>query len=117
MNKVIAAAIASTLVFGSAAAVAASPTPAKKEELTREQRADMRNRAEKLTAERSSSARPSSAASMPTANPGQRVELTRAERAEMRSRAEELTAQRAHAPVQDKAPKTNRKAAKPRDGA
>ena len=47
MNKLLVAVVASAFVFGSVSGFAADT--AKKEELTREQRADMRNRAETLT--------------------------------------------------------------------
>jgi hypothetical protein len=50
MNKLLAVVVASTFVFGSVAGYAADTM--KKEELTQEQRADMRGRAEKLTRER-----------------------------------------------------------------
>ena len=47
MNKLLVAVVASAFVLGSASGFAADT--AKKEELTKEQRADMRNRAETLT--------------------------------------------------------------------
>jgi hypothetical protein len=50
MNKLLAAIVASAFVFGSVSGFAADA--AKKEELTKEQRVDMRNRADKLTQER-----------------------------------------------------------------
>ena len=51
MRKLLAAVVASAFVFGSLSGYAAEP--AKKEELTKEQRADMRSRADKLTQEAS----------------------------------------------------------------
>ena len=54
MRKLLAAVVASAFVFGSLSGYAAEP--AKKEELTKEQRADMHNRADKLTQERAQSA-------------------------------------------------------------
>lgn len=50
MNKILAAVVATAFVFGSASGFAA--TSVKKEELTKEQRVEMRNRADKLTQER-----------------------------------------------------------------
>ncbi len=50
MNKLLAAVVASAFVFSSASGYAADAV--KKEELTKEQRVDMRNRADKLTQER-----------------------------------------------------------------
>jgi hypothetical protein len=50
MNKLLAAVVASAFVLGSASGFAADSV--KKEELTKEQRVDMRNRADKLTLER-----------------------------------------------------------------
>jgi hypothetical protein len=54
MNKLLAAIVMSTFALGSATGFAADA--AKRDELTQEQRADMRNRAEKLTAERAAAA-------------------------------------------------------------
>jgi hypothetical protein len=50
MNRLLAAIVASTMVLGSASGFAAEA--AKKEELTQEQRMDMRNRADQLVKER-----------------------------------------------------------------
>ena len=50
MNKLLAAIVASTFALGSASGFAADA--AKKEELTQEQRIDMRNRADQLLKER-----------------------------------------------------------------
>ncbi len=50
MNKFLAAIVISTFVLGSASGFAADA--AKTDELTKEQRMDMRDRADKLTAER-----------------------------------------------------------------
>ena len=50
MNKLIAVVVASAFAFGSVAGFAADTV--KKEELTKEQRTDMRNRADRLTQER-----------------------------------------------------------------
>ncbi len=50
MNKLIATIVASTFALGSVSGFAADA--AKKEQLTQEQRADMRNRADQLTKER-----------------------------------------------------------------
>ena len=57
MNKLLAAIVATTFALGSAAGIAADTT-AKKEELTKEERADMRARAEKLTAQRAQAPAP-----------------------------------------------------------
>ncbi len=54
MNKLLAAIVASAFVFGSASGYAADA--AKKEELTKEQRVEMRNRADRLTQERAQAA-------------------------------------------------------------
>ena len=54
MHKLLAAIVMSTFALGSATSFAADA--AKRDELTQEQRADMRNRAEKLTAERAAAA-------------------------------------------------------------
>jgi ABC-type transporter Mla subunit MlaD len=51
MNQLLAAIVASVFAFGSAAGYAAD-APAKKEDLTKEERADLRARAEKLTTAR-----------------------------------------------------------------
>ena len=50
MNKLLAAVVASTFALGSVTGFAADAV--KKEELTKEQRTEMRNRADKLTQER-----------------------------------------------------------------
>ena len=50
MNKLLAAIVASTMVLGSVSGFAADAV--KKEELTQEQRMDMRNRADQLVKER-----------------------------------------------------------------
>ena len=52
MNKLLAAIVLSTFAFGSASGFAADTAFKKKEELTREERMDMRDRAERLAAER-----------------------------------------------------------------
>ena len=116
MSKLLAAMVASLLAAGSAAGYAAD-TAKKKEELTREERADMRSRAERLTAERSS--RPINRDQAVAAKKG---ELTTDERAEMRSRADRLTAQRAQGAIEQKtaagkAPKTGTDQRKPRQQA
>ena len=51
MSKLLAVIVASTFAFGSASVLAAD-TAKKKEELTKDERADMRSRAEKLVAAR-----------------------------------------------------------------
>ncbi len=56
MNKILAAVVASAFAFGSVSGYAADT--AKKEELTKEQRVDMRNRADKLTQERAQAPTP-----------------------------------------------------------
>jgi hypothetical protein len=56
MNKLMVAFVASAFVFGAASGHAADT--AKKEELTKEQRTDMRNRADKLTQERAQAPTP-----------------------------------------------------------
>ncbi len=55
MNKLLAAIVISILALGSASGFAADA--AKADELTQEQRADMRDRADKLTAERAAPSR------------------------------------------------------------
>jgi hypothetical protein len=52
MHKLIVAIAASLFALASASAFAADATPKKKEELTKEERADMRARADQLTAAR-----------------------------------------------------------------
>lgn len=54
MKRILAAVVVSIFALGSTAGFAADA--AKSEELTKEQRADMRNRADKLTAERAAGA-------------------------------------------------------------
>jgi hypothetical protein len=56
MHKLLAVVVASTLAFGSAAGFAADA--AKKDELTQEQRTDMRNRADRLVKERAQAPAP-----------------------------------------------------------
>lgn len=56
MNKLLAAVVASAFVLGSASGFAADA--AKKEELTKEQRVEMRNRADTLTKERAQASTP-----------------------------------------------------------
>jgi Ni/Co efflux regulator RcnB len=56
MNKLLIAVVASTFAFGSVAGYAADTT--KKEELTKEQRTDMRSRADKLTQDRTQAGTP-----------------------------------------------------------
>ena len=56
MKKLFAAIVASTFAFGSVAVFAADAT--KKEELTQEQRIEMRNRADQLIKERAQSPAP-----------------------------------------------------------
>ena len=52
MNQLLAAIVASVFAFGSATGYAADATAKKKEELTKEERADLRTRAERLTTAR-----------------------------------------------------------------
>ena len=52
MSRLLALIVASTFVFGSAAGFAADTAPKKKEDLTKEERAEMRSRADKLIAQR-----------------------------------------------------------------
>jgi hypothetical protein len=54
MNKLLAAIVISTFALGSVTGFAADA--GKRDELTQDQRADMRNRADKLTAERAAAA-------------------------------------------------------------
>ncbi len=56
MNKLLAAIVASTFAFGSVAGYAADAV--KKEELTQEQRTEMRNRADRLVKERAQAPAP-----------------------------------------------------------
>ena len=56
MNKMLATVIASTFVFAAGAGIAADAT--KKEELTAEQRVEMRARAERLSKERAQATAP-----------------------------------------------------------
>lgn len=106
MNKLLAVAVAAVFAFGSASGFA--QTPAKKqEELTNADRAEMRNRAEKLRAERTGQPAPRAERSTQPAAQGKApavqtatakpTELTQEERAEMRNRAERLQAERARA--------------------
>ena len=83
---VLAAVVATTLAWGSASGFAADAV--KKTELTKDERAELRNRAEKLAAERS---QPPVVA--------KRQELTGEERTELRNRAAKLAAERAAAPM------------------
>ena len=64
MNKIMAAIVASAFVLGSVSGYAADT--AKKEELTKEQRVDMRNRADKLTQERAQAPTPVKASDVKT---------------------------------------------------
>ncbi len=104
MNKLLAVAVAAVFAFGSASGFAQTPAK-KKEELTKEERGEMRNRAEKLRAERATQPAPrterttqppaqgkAAAVQTSTAKP---AELTPEERTEMRNRAEKLKAERA----------------------
>ncbi len=104
MHKLAAVVVASAFALGSAAGFAQDAAK-KKEELTKEERAEMRNRAEKMKAERAThpaprverstqSATPGKAAAMQTAA-SKPTELTKEERAELRNRAEKLQAERA----------------------
>ena len=52
MNQLLAAIVASVFAFGSAAGYAADATAKKKEDLTKEERADLRAKAERLTTAR-----------------------------------------------------------------
>ena len=52
MNKLITVIVATTFALGSAAGFAADTTPKKNEDLTKEDRADMRARADRLTTAR-----------------------------------------------------------------
>ena len=52
MNQLLAVVVASVLAFGSAAGYAADTTAKKKDELTKEERADLRARAETLKSAR-----------------------------------------------------------------
>jgi len=52
MSRLLAVIVASTFAFSSAAGFAADAAPKKKEELTKEERADMRSRADRLVAQR-----------------------------------------------------------------
>ena len=52
MSRLLAVIVASTFAFSSAAGFAADAAPKKKEELTKEERADMRSRADRLIAQR-----------------------------------------------------------------
>lgn len=63
MNKLLAAIVASTFALGSGSGFAADA--AKKEELTKEQRTEMRNRADKLIAERAAHPNQAKAAAEP----------------------------------------------------
>ena len=56
MHKLLAVVVASTLAFGSVAGLAADAV--KKEELTQEQRTEMRNRADRLVKERAQAPAP-----------------------------------------------------------
>ena len=60
MNKLIAAIVASTFILGSTTVIAA--TAVKKEELTQEQRGELRNRADRLVQERAQNPAPVRAA-------------------------------------------------------
>ena len=86
MNKLLAAVVATTFALGSASGFAADA--AKKPELTKEEKTEMRNRAEKLAAERTA-----------TAVPAKKQEFTQEERTELRNRAAKLAAERAVTPV------------------
>lgn len=57
MNKLLAAIVASTFVFASTAGMAADAAK-KREDLTQEQRSEMRNRADKLVKERAQAPTP-----------------------------------------------------------
>jgi len=84
MKKILTAVVAASFVLGSASGFAADA--AKKPELTQTERTEMRDRAQKLAADR--------AKTPVTAN---KQELTQEERTELRSRAAKLTEQRAMA--------------------
>ena len=90
MNKLLAAVVVATFGWGSAACFAADV--AKKTELTNAERIELRNRADKLVADRTA-----------TVVPQKKQELTQEERMELRSRAEKLMAQRAATAVPAKA--------------
>lgn len=63
MKKILAAIVASTFALSCASGFAADTV--KKEELTKEQRTDMRNRADKLTAERAAAPTQANTATKP----------------------------------------------------
>jgi outer membrane murein-binding lipoprotein Lpp len=63
MNKLLAAVVASAFAFGSVSGFAADAV--KKDELTQEQRIDMRNRADQLTKERAAGSTQVKAATQP----------------------------------------------------
>ncbi len=65
MNKILAAIVASTFALGSVAGYAADS--AKKEELTKEQKTEMRDRAGKLNADRAAAPAASTKAATPVA--------------------------------------------------
>lgn len=96
MKELFAAILASTFLLGSTSGFAADA--AKKPELTKEERADIRTRAEKLTAERAAAPAAVKTASGQTTG-ANKQDLTNEERMEMRSRAEKLTAERATTPA------------------
>jgi hypothetical protein len=103
MHKLALVIVASAFAFS--ATGFAQDTAKKKEELTKEERAEMRNRAEKLKAERTTHPAPRAERSTQPAAQGKTAamqtaaskptELTPEERAEMRNRAEKLKAERA----------------------
>ena len=100
MKKLLGVAVAAAFAFGSASGFA--QTAAKKqEELTKEERADMRNRAERLRAERAAQpdTRGRAVVGQATTTTSKPAELTREERTEMRNRAERLKAERTAQPT------------------
>jgi hypothetical protein len=75
MSRVLAVIVASIFAFGAASGLA--QTAAKKEDLTKEERAEMRNRADRLVAERASGVTPAKAsadapAKAPTTSPAKK---------------------------------------------
>jgi len=129
MYKILAAVAVSALALGSVSGFAAD-TAKKKDELTQSERAEMRNRAEKLRAERAQSPQtrtsvtqtrapvaqtraPVAQARTPVAQATKaKQELTQEERTEMRNRAERLVAERARGVDREKAPGTKEQGAR-----
>ena len=103
MHKLALAIVVSAFAFS--ATGFAQDTAKKKEELTKEERAEMRNRAEKLKVERTTHPAPRAERSTQPAAQGKAAamrtaaskptELSQEERAELRNRAAKLQAERA----------------------